>query len=310
MKKKTIRFFRELFHDLTHDRIMNESAILAFYTTLSLPSFLYLLMIVGNFFIGRNSVQQELLRVSNLIFENNHRLVSTIIEQTPSFSIQQAGSSIVTVLILIFGASGIFSSLKNGIHELWHITPKEYVGSAQVKRHIANTVLLFLIMTIFGLLFLITILLDLLITSPLLTQQILFHFPTYIVQIANTFITFFLLVGFISIIFKFLPDAHVPWKIVLYGSICTALLLMSEKYILRVYMSYSNIGNTYGNAASGIIIGMVWIYVSAFIIFFGAKTIYTYARVFGTPIKPNIHARMSGTFLERAHLYLRRKHLW
>ena len=83
-------------------------------------------------------------------------------------------------------------------------------------------------------------------------------------------ISFSLTTVLFAFIYKFMSDIKMQWKNVWYGAIFTSLLFAVGKYIISIYISKSNIANTYG-AASSIIIVLLWVYYSSQIVFFGVE---------------------------------------
>jgi membrane protein len=68
-------------------------------------------------------------------------------------------------------------------------------------------------------------------------------------------------------LFRVLPDARVNLKYVFTGSLLTVLLLTLGKYVIGIYLSYSNITTVYGTIGS-ILVVLLWIYMSSIIVTF------------------------------------------
>lgn len=86
-------------------------------------------------------------------------------------------------------------------------------------------------------------------------------------------------------IFKFLPDAVIPWRDVWIGAFVTALLFVLAKFALGIYFGHSNPASAYG-AAGTIILIMLWVSYVGLIVLFGAEFTRIYADRRGTKIKP------------------------
>ena len=85
--------------------------------------------------------------------------------------------------------------------------------------------------------------------------------------------------------FKVLPDAIISWKDAIIGAVFTALLFLLGKFLINYYIGTSNLGVTYGTAASIIII-LTWVYYSSIILYYGAEFTKMYAIQSGSGIKP------------------------
>jgi membrane protein len=96
-----------------------------------------------------------------------------------------------------------------------------------------------------------------------------------------------------SLVFKFLPDAQIKWRQVRLGGLVTAILFIIGKYLLGLYLGYSDIGSAYG-AAGSLVLFLTWIYYSSIILLFGANFTFVYSKLKKDHIQPNEHA----TFIE------------
>jgi membrane protein len=77
----------------------------------------------------------------------------------------------------------------------------------------------------------------------------------------------------------------ISWKDAITGSALTATLFLFGKFLIGYYLGKSNLGITYGAAASIIII-LTWVYYSSVILFFGAEFTKVYALDAGEGIRP------------------------
>ena len=88
-----------------------------------------------------------------------------------------------------------------------------------------------------------------------------------------------------AIIFKILPDARIRWKDAFVGAAFTAVLFLIGKSLIGLYLGNSNVGVTYGAAASVVII-LLWVYYTSIILYFGAEFTKVYTMNFGGGIVP------------------------
>lgn len=105
----------------------------------------------------------------------------------------------------------------------------------------------------------------------------------------NMLLIFVVITALFTVIFKVLPDAHIKLKDALLGASFTAVLFILGKFLIGLYIGKSNLGVTYGTAASIIII-LVWVYYTSIILYLGAEFTKTYAKLKGGGIKPNPQA--------------------
>jgi membrane protein len=110
-----------------------------------------------------------------------------------------------------------------------------------------------------------------------------------VVYIINLLITFIVITGLFTVIFKVLPDAKIKWRDVMVGAMTTATLFMLGKFAITFYIGSTNIGTTYGAAGSFVVL-LVWVYYSSLILYFGAEFTKAYAAHFGSRIYPSQYA--------------------
>jgi membrane protein len=82
-----------------------------------------------------------------------------------------------------------------------------------------------------------------------------------------------------------MSDAKIHWGSVLPGAAFTALLFALGKYLIGLYLSESNIADTYGAAAS-IVIVLAWVFYSSQVLFFGAEFTHALSREKGKLLDP------------------------
>ena len=193
----------------------------------------------------------------------------------------------VSFIILIVGATGIFSEIQDSINHIWGLKSKPKRGLVKI---LLNRLISFSLIISLGFLLMVSLLLNTLVDA--LSKQLLKLLPgngVYVIDVVNNCIMFILLSFLFGIIFKVLPDARIKWKDVMVGAFTTAVLFMVGKFCIGFYLGHSKMGNIYGTAGS-IIIVMLWVYYSAVILYFGAEFTKVYAKHYGGKILPNEYA--------------------
>jgi len=111
------------------------------------------------------------------------------------------------------------------------------------------------------------------------------HFPVGLFNLTNSLIILTAITCLFAVIYKVLPDAIISWKDAWIGSIFTAMLFLLGKFLIGYYLGKSNLGVTYGAAASVVIL-LAWVYYSSLILYFGAEFTKIYALHSGEGIRP------------------------
>src|ERR1041385_2084470 len=119
---------KDTFHDWTEDKVPRLSAALAFYTMLSLAPLLIIIFKVVSFFMrGKNTTQQIESYLSGISSPQAAATFKEILEkgQQPHTGVL---ATIVSLVILLLSASGVFGELQTSMNEVWEIAPRPNRG--------------------------------------------------------------------------------------------------------------------------------------------------------------------------------------
>ena len=81
-----------------------------------------------------------------------------------------------------------------------------------------------------------------------------------------------------TLIFKYMHNAKVSWRIARDGAVVTAILLYLSQWIIGYYLQHYFIMGTLG-VANSIFIMLAWVHYSAQIVFFGAQFTFQISKV-------------------------------
>jgi len=94
--------------------------------------------------------------------------------------------------------------------------------------------------------------------------------PVFVMSTINFVISLAGITVLFALIFRYVPDAKIPWKDVWTGAFVTALLFTIGKSLIGLYLGKAAVGSAYGAAGSLVVI-LVWVYYSSMIFLFGAE---------------------------------------
>ena len=290
MRKRLITFFhfnKQVIVEYFADNVIKYSASLAYYTTLSLAPMLVILISVSGVLFGKEAMKGEVYNQMNgLIGSEAATQIQTTMQQI-HLSKDTPMPTIISVIILIIGATGIFGEMQDSLNKIWGL---KTIGRKVWWKLIVNRLLSFSIIICMGFVLMVSLILNALVAAISGKLNTVIHgigdtlIPVidYVLSIAITLILF-------ATIFKVLPDAKIKWKDVIVGALITAILFMLGKLGIGYYLSKSNLATVFGAAGSVIII-MIWVYYSSAILYLGAVFTKVYATDFGGKIYPNDYA--------------------
>lgn len=298
MNRKSLYYlFKDTFEKWSEDKASRLAAALAYYTVFSLPPLLILVIAFAGVFLGEEAARGEVVsQLRQFIGNDGANLIESIIASASQSGIgSNLTASLISIGVLIFGATAVLIQLQDALNTMWGVTPKP---GNNLRHFIINRVLSFGM--VLGIAFLLLVSLVLSAMLAFLGKLFVDVLPSAEAITAGVDITlsFSVTTLLFALMFKFLPDAKIAWGDVFIGAVITALLFAIGKFLIGLYLGKSAFGSTYG-AAGSLVVLLAWIYYSAQILFFGAEFTQVYARRFGSKIIPADYA-VSVAELQRA----------
>jgi membrane protein len=278
---------KETFSEFIADNGMKLSAALSYYTFFSLPPFLIIIISLCGFFFGPEAVRGEIFGQINGLVGKNAALQIQEILKNINLSDSNTFFTILGVIILFIGASGVFSEIQDSLNYIWAIKAKPKRG---LVKFMYNRLMSFSMIGSVGFLLLVGLIISSLL--DVLNKRLVEYFPLdaiYLLYVSNLLIVFIIVTLLFFLIFKTLPDGKVAVKDCIIGASFTAFLFMIGKFAIGAYLGNSTIVTAYGAAASIILI-LVWVYYSAIILFIGAEFTKVYAHTHGKKIIPKSYS--------------------
>ncbi len=255
------------------DDSITYSAALAFYFVLSLPALLLFSVSVGSIFLKSQNLQDTILNyLQGVVDESIINMITVLFEHIPEINSLSIGA-LVGFLLLLWSASNIFRQLKNFLERAWDIEPAE---SSNIKDFIRDAIVSSIIVIFFGGLLLMSIIIEGIVYSGSSFLQGLLPFSSVIADYASSIASFLILVLFFMFAYKILPDSSLDLKSIFVGSLVTVILITIGKYVVGLFLVYSNPVSVYG--AIGSIIGLfLLIFYSSIMITIGVEFTKVYS---------------------------------
>ena len=266
-----------------NDEAFKLSASLSYYTIFALGPLLIIIISLSTIFYGKEVVEGRLFKqLSDLIGADAAIQIQNILSNAQQTHATTIGA-IIGFIILFIGATGVFTEIQGSINFIWSVRAKP--KKSWVK-YLLNRLISFSLIVGLGFVLLVSLIVNALLNllSETLTKKFP-HFPVGLFNLTNSLIILTVITCLFAVIYKVLPDAIIAWKDAWIGSIFTAVLFLLGKFLIGYYLGKSNLGVTYGTAAS-IVILLAWVYYSSLILYFGAEFTKIYALHSGEGIRP------------------------
>ena len=285
---KILKLLKQTFKEYSEDKVPRLAAALAYYTVFSIPPLLAIVIAIVGFFFGRSNAQDAILQqISNLIGAQGADAIGTILKSTDD---PEGGliATVIGVVLLLLGASGVFGQLQDALNTIWEVRskPGQGIGAMIRKRFFTFTMVLGV-----GFLLLVSMVVSTFLASLGTIIGGVLPGSTLVLQIVNFIVGFVLITLLFALIYRYVPDAKIAWKDVWLGAAVTTLLFTIGKQVIGLYLGNSNIGSTFGVFASLIVL-LVWVYYFAQIMLIGVEFTQVYANTYGSHIVPEENAEL------------------
>lgn len=258
------------------DKAPRLGAALAYYTVLALaPVVVLMLPVTGEIFGHDVAANQIVGEFADLVGKVGAEAVRTVLSTPASEGSPNRLATVLSVVVLVFAASGVFAQLQDALDTIWEVAPKP--GKAAFFSFLRKRFLSFAM--VLGICFL--LLVSLMLSAGLGALR---QFADTRVQslaavwsLAHFALSFVVVTLLFAMIFKILPDATVAWNDVWLGAAITSGLFTAGKFAIGAYLGRASFGKFYGTAGSLVVL-LVWVYYSAQILYLGAEFTKAWSR--------------------------------
>jgi membrane protein len=290
--KFILRLIQAAYVEWSHDRAARLGAAIAYYALFSLAPLLFILIAIAGGIYGEAAAEGQIVHlISNEIGPQAASTVEDLLAGIHAETGTSLITTLISALILIYGATNFFSQLRDALNTLWNVRPKPY-------EHLFGGVLILVRDRFLSALMVIALSIILLAAWALSVgttvlsgwlNTIITPGTSFLLGGGNILIGFGLTTLMFAMMFKILPDVQVAWRVVWVGALVTSLLFNIGAFLIGLYLGLGGAQSVLGAAGSFVIL-MIWISYSAQIVFFGAKFALVYAAAIGKPILPAAHA--------------------
>ncbi len=275
--KQAFHFVKDTIAAWSADYPSRMAAALAYRGIFSLIPLLFIAIIMVGLVYGRQTAENEVgsFLESTIGPQATEMVLVGLNSTTLPTTSDRWLISLLTLGVLFYAASGLFSELEIAMNTIWQVP---YSASTGVWSWLKNRFIAVVMVLGVGFFFL-----SLMVINTAMSILNAYIGLDNVIQLTGQAVSLGATALIIAMIYKFTPDIEVTWKDVWLGAIVTALLMVVGIWLLGLYLAYGNVGSAYG-AAGALLVILIWFYYSAMIFLFGAKLTQTYATKFGSKI--------------------------
>jgi membrane protein len=292
---ETLKFILRLISDAhrewSHDRAARIGAALAYYALFSIAPLLVIMITIAGTVYGEAAAEGKVVEaITDQVGPEAAIAVERLLTDVHSAG-SRLFSAVVSGVILIIGATNLFSQLRDALNTMWNVRRKP-------RNHFLGGVLELAWDRLLATIMVISLSIVLLATLAMSTgltilngwlKTLITPDTSFLLEGGNILTGFGLITLLFALMFKLLPDVKIAWRVVWVGALVTSLLFNFGAFLIGLYLGYGGPRTLLG-AAGSLVILMIWIAYSAQIIFFGAKFALVYGAAIGKPILPASNA--------------------
>ena len=274
--------FQQTFSEWSNHDAATMGAALAYYTVLSLAPLLIVAVSIAGMVYGQKAASGEIVnQVRDLVGPGGGEVIQSILASARSPA-KGTLASVIGIITLLFGASGVFKALRDSLNRMWGVKQAGRLGIwATVRREFSTFGM------VLGIGFLLVV--SLVISAVVTAVGKFLHgkVPVGLMLGSNVIVSMVVITLLFALIYRLVPSTRIKWSDVWVGAAFTAVLFTIGKYLIGLYLGKASVGSAYG-AAGSLVALLVWVYYSAQIFLFGAEFTHVYAQMEGSRSRKSV----------------------
>lgn len=289
--KNYLRPFREIlkksFSKYRKDDPIKLAGTTAYFTIFATAPILIIIISVIGLIIKEETIAQKIYaELNRLIGSEGTDFVKGLVENFQSQEKSLMGT-IVGFAIFIFTSTTFFSVLQKNLNFIWRVRAKP---KHNLLRTLIDRLLSFGLILSIGFILLVSLVIDAALSFLRdFLERYINEYTLYIMKPVNIVVSFAIITLIFAIIYKYLPDTKLRWRVTWVGAIVTAVLFTAGKYLIGWALGSTNLNVMYG-ATGSVVIFILWVFYSSIIFFFGAEITQQFAEHYNYDIKPKDYA--------------------
>ena len=277
--KHTLSLFRKAGAAWIDDFAPSMGAAISYYTVFSLAPLLVIVIAIAGAVFGREAVTGQIVaQLSGLIGKDGAQVVQGLVASASDTN-KGLVAGLISVVILLIGATTVFAELQSALDRIWHVPVEE---KPQGIRALLQTRLVSFGL-ILGVAFLLMVSLSVSAGiaafgswagTLLPSSELLLHALNMAISVCIATLLF-------AMIYKLMPSAAIAWRDVWIGAGVTAVLFEVGKLLIGLYLGKSGVTESFA-AAGSLVVLLAWVYYAAQVFLLGAEFTKVYADEHGS----------------------------
>ena len=255
------------------------AAAIAYYMIFAIAPMIIVVVAIAGLVLGHHRIVLDEIYayIGSAAGQASAAAIQSIVHAT--FMQMQSGALAKWIgwIIFLVATIGLFTVLQDALNIVWDVTPakqqlRDFLQSRALAAAAVLTIALLLTVSLAANSALTIAGTELASLSPSLP---------ILMKILDFLISFLVVAGLLSLVYKFLPACRVEWRDVWLGSVLTSLLFVIGQFLLGWYLGRAAANSPFG-AFTSLIVFLLWTNYSAQIMLFGAEFTQVFAQTHGS----------------------------
>ncbi len=176
--------------------------------------------------------------------------------------------SALTLLLLFYASTRLFSQLKRALDILWDVPIPERKGFvAKLRNQIEKRALSFVLACGVGVVLVVIVLIK---TAFTMGAHSLGEESPFATRALASIVSFLVTIVMFAVVLRVLPTEKIPWRDAFLGATVTAILFTLGTSAVSAYLGHKGVNATYGEAGAVIVL-VLWMHYSSQVFLIGAS---------------------------------------
>lgn len=286
--QKIIKLLRLSVQKYGKDQPLNLAGTTAYFTIFAIAPIIIIMVSLAGLLWSEEEIQQKVFgELNTLMGQRGTEYIQKLVDNYLSSTTKSMKGTIIGIIVFIITSTTFFMVLQNSLNYVWRVKAKP---NNNILKSLYNRLISFALILSLGFIMLVSLLIDAVISflDDILAET-LPDISLTLLQVGNAIISFAIIMFVFAMIYKFLPDVIIKWKVIWTGALITTILFIAGKFLIGMALGKTDIGSMFGAAGSLVII-LIWVFYSSLIFFFGAEITQQYAELYSRGIKPKKNA--------------------
>jgi membrane protein len=259
------RMISHAIHQYHENDLFTSAAAMSYFGLMTLFPALLLLLAISNRIAAGNEMITHIVQV----YPGSGKFLRTTISSLSGIS---TGVMITCGVVVLWAGSWVFAVVERALNRIWGTMPRTFLHGRALTLGMIGIVGVLLSVSVFVTSILVALQEIAARLSPrqLENYRLLSSVGSVFWQIVFALVSLLVTFALFTIVYKFMPNAHVPVRDTLPGALIGSLLWEAAKYVFAWSLNYFHYDQIYGSVGAVVAV-LTWGYVSSLVLLFGAQ---------------------------------------